>query len=105
MKENFEKLSEVEIRNVIKDAEKALKGREDKKRKEVLAQIKELAGSIGVSIEIKEGAKKLGRRGAKVAVKFRNPDNDAETWTGRGITPRWLKGLLDNGRDLSEFEV
>jgi len=105
MKENFEKLSEGELRSVIKDAEKALKGREDKKRKDVMVQIKELAASIGVTVEIKEGAKKSGRRGAKVAVKYRNPDNSAETWTGRGITPRWLKELLDNGRDLSEFDV
>ena len=105
MKENFEKLSEIELRSVIKDAEKALKGREDKKRKETIAKIKELAASAGIGVEIKEGAKKSGRRGMKVPVKYINPENSEQTWTGRGITPRWLRELLDSGRDLSEFEV
>jgi DNA-binding protein H-NS len=30
-----------------------------------------------------------GARGA-VAPKYRNPDNPAETWAGRGLKPRWL---------------
>src|SRR5580692_6138667 len=37
------------------------------------------------------GAKGMrgGLRGS-VAPKYRNPDNPAETWAGRGLKPRWL---------------
>ena len=31
-----------------------------------------------------------GGKGGKVAPKYRNPKNPAETWTGRGRMPRWM---------------
>jgi DNA-binding protein H-NS len=45
------------------------------------------------------------RKGIKVSIKYRNPDNQGQTWTGRGRQPRWLAGLLVAGRKLSDFEV
>ncbi len=54
-------------------------------------------------------AKKPGRKAAaprsagKVAVKYR--DGDGNTWTGRGLQPRWLKAALAAGRKLDDFRV
>jgi DNA-binding protein H-NS len=51
---------------------------------------------------------KVGRRsrkGVKVPVKYRNPNNPNETWTGRGRQPRWLVALLTMGHRLEEFLV
>ncbi len=45
------------------------------------------------------------RKGAKVAIKYRNPANPDQTWTGRGRQPRWLSGLLAAGRKRSDFDV
>lgn len=36
-------------------------------------------------------------------VKFRGPSG--ETWSGRGLTPRWLSALLSQGRTKEEFAV
>jgi DNA-binding protein H-NS len=36
-------------------------------------------------------------KGTKVAPKFRNPANSAQTWTGRGKMPLWVKALSDAG--------
>ncbi|PHM21878.1 MAG: histone family protein nucleoid-structuring protein H-NS [Curvibacter sp. PD_MW3] len=33
----------------------------------------------------------------KVAPKFRNPANPAQTWTGRGISPKWVADLKAAG--------
>ena len=41
----------------------------------------------------------------KVEAKFRNPDNPADTWSGRGKTPRWLARLIATGRKLDEFRI
>ncbi|MDQ3617688.1 MAG: H-NS histone family protein [Pseudomonadota bacterium] len=41
----------------------------------------------------------------KVAPKYRNPDNSAETWTGRGKQPRWLAAQTSAGRGLDEFLI
>lgn len=38
-----------------------------------------------------------------VPVKFRGPNG--ETWSGRGLTPRWLSALLGQGRTRDEFSV
>ena len=38
-------------------------------------------------------------------VKYRNPDNPVQTWTGTGRQPAWVKEALANGRTLAEFAV
>ena len=45
-----------------------------------------------------------GLRGA-VAPKYRNPENPAETWAGRGLKPRWLAAALKSGKKLEEFSI
>ena len=45
-----------------------------------------------------------GLRGA-VAPKYRNPDNPAETWAGRGLKPRWLAAAMKAGKKLEDFSI
>lgn len=101
----YQNLSEHELQVLIDNAEKALKNKQANKRKEILAQIKELAASIDVVVEIHEPEKKSARKGAKVAIKYRHPDDHGKTWTGRGVAPKWMQELLASGRNRSEFEV
>ncbi|MCK9619879.1 MAG: H-NS histone family protein [Methylobacter sp.] len=101
----YQNLSEHELQAVIENAEKALKNKQANKRKEVIAQIKELAASIDVSVEIHEPEKASTRKGSKVAIKYRHPDDLNKTWTGRGVAPKWMQELLSAGHDRSEFEV
>lgn len=101
----YQNLSERELQAVIENAEKALKDKQANKRKEVIAQIKELAASIDVIVDIHETEKKSARKGAKVAIKYRHPDDRSKTWTGRGVAPKWMQELLSAGHDRSEFEV
>lgn len=105
MKSNFSELSESELASMIDSAQKALKERQENKRKEVIAKIKELAGSIGVGVDITEGGKPAGRKGSKVPIKYQNPGNLSQKWTGRGMKPKWLQTLIDQGHDIKEFEV
>lgn len=42
--------------------------------------------------------------GKKVAPKYRNPAT-GDTWTGRGLKPKWLAAALASGRALSEFAL
>ncbi|MEY4719171.1 MAG: hypothetical protein RL563_1789 [Pseudomonadota bacterium] len=102
---DFNNLSDMELQDFIANAEKALKERQVSKRKEVLAQIRDLAASIGVAIEIHEGDKKSQRVASKVAARYRNPADSLQTWTGRGLAPKWMQELLAAGHDKSEFEI
>jgi DNA-binding protein H-NS len=45
-----------------------------------------------------------GLRGA-VAPKYRNPENPAETWAGRGLKPRWLETAIKSGKKLEDFSI
>jgi DNA-binding protein H-NS len=52
------------------------------------------------------GARDVGvRRGGAVAAKYRNPDNPAETWAGRGLKPRWLTAAMKGGKKLEDFLI
>ena len=41
----------------------------------------------------------------KVAVKFANPADKSETWTGRGRMPRWLAAKVKGGAKLDQFAL
>ena len=45
-----------------------------------------------------------GTRGA-VAPKYRNPENPAETWAGRGLKPRWLTAAIKGGKKIEDFAI
>jgi len=38
-----------------------------------------------------------------VAAKYRGPNG--ETWSGRGLTPRWLSNLVEQGQSKESFAV
>jgi len=101
----YSNLSESELQAVIENAENALKQKKTKKRKEVISQIKELAASIGVSVSINEDSAAVVKTVKKVAAKYRNPDDYSQTWTGRGVSPKWMQALIKAGRDKSEFLI
>ena len=41
---------------------------------------------------------------SKVAIKYRNASS-GETWTGRGLQPKWLKAALASGAKIEDFLV
>ena len=47
------------------------------------------------------GAKKVV--GKPVAAKFRGPNG--ETWSGRGLSPRWLTTLVEQGASRDDFAI
>ena len=94
--------SQEELLALIAEAQTHLVALKRTKYKEVIAQIKELSASIGVTIDIREASKATS---AKIPAKFRNPDNYSQTWTGRGLAPKWLKALIASGRDKNEFLI
>jgi DNA-binding protein H-NS len=37
--------------------------------------------------------------------RYRDPANPFNTWSGRGKRPDWLRAYLDQGAQLSDFEI
>jgi DNA-binding protein H-NS len=71
----------------------------EKARKEAI----KLAKAHGLTLMelFGEGPKRKG----SIRVKYRDPQNRANTWTGRGRMPRWLAEAIKAGRAREEFLV
>ena len=46
---------------------------------------------------------KVSRKGSKVAPKYRGPGG--ETWSGRGLQPRWLTAAVKDGKNVQDFLI
>jgi len=100
----YEDLSTEELEAIIDNAHNALKDKQAVVKKEAIAKMKKLAASIGVNIEIHEDRKTI-KKGKKVDPKYRNPNDPDQTWTGRGVMPKWIKELIDGGADKNDFLI
>jgi DNA-binding protein H-NS len=95
------KLSLDDLKALAQDVEVEIVGRREAERSRVLSQMRELAGSLGMSLEdVIRGEK--GKGGA-VAAKYRNPDNPDLTWSGRGKRPAWVNEALASGKTLEDL--
>jgi DNA-binding protein H-NS len=91
--------TETELTVMIGDAEKALQTKRAEQRQSVMAQIRDLAASIGATVTF--GILKPAQSGK--GIKYR--DGKGNTWTGRGEKPKWLREALEAGRSVEEFAV
>src|SRR5262245_53529594 len=52
------------------------------------------------------GARASKLAGRKLKPKYRNPANKSETWSGRGLRPRWLTTAMKaTGKKLETFAI
>lgn len=70
----------------------------------VIAQIKELATSIGITVNVIDD-KPSKRKSSGVPAKYKTPNNPADQWIGRGLVPKWLKALINVGHNKDEFLI
>ena len=93
----LEKMSDAELGELAVAVAQEQERRQEAKRKEALAQIKELAAGLGMTV--KELLASQGKWGAgpKGEPKYRNPDNPDQTWTGKGTRPGWFVAALARG--------
>ncbi|WP_374673579.1 H-NS family nucleoid-associated regulatory protein [Ideonella sp.] len=76
-------------------------------RADAIAKVKALMAEYGLT------AADLAGRGPvapkpdgvkKVAAKYRDPAT-GQTWTGRGLKPKWLQAALGAGKSLDDFTI
>lgn len=101
----------------IEDVIKQLNTMADVKRKAeysvVYGEFQERVVALGfatvqdfiVAIEAQGIIKPSRTQRRKVKIRYRDPDNTKDTWTGRGKQPNWLQAHIANGRSIEEFEV
>ena len=93
-----------ELDRKISEAQRAAKS-------DAIAKVKALMTENGLTMaDLQFGKSEGGGRrtsaaaGRKVAPKYRN-ESTGETWTGRGLKPKWLQAALAQGKSLQDFAV
>jgi DNA-binding protein H-NS len=94
-----ESMSYAELAELRARVDRLMVERKNEARTELREKIANLAKAEGMSLEDVLGAKKgKGRGKGAVAIKYRDPSNPANTWTGRGRMPRWMVAATKGGK-------
>jgi DNA-binding protein H-NS len=89
-----------DLRTLREKVDAAIAERQVGERAELKRKVQEMAGKAGFSVAELFGTAR-GKKGVS-PVKYRNPANQDETWTGRGRKPNWI---VKAGGDIERFKV
>jgi DNA-binding protein H-NS len=87
--------------------EREIEQTKQQERSAAIAKVRALMAEFGLSVadlSAKSAGKSAGKVGAKVAPKYRNQAT-GETWSGRGLQPKWLKAAIATGRKAEDFAL
>jgi DNA-binding protein H-NS len=109
---DWSEFTDEEIERFISELEAERKKRGEEKRRALKEQIKSMAKEHGISLaelfpqagRDKSQRKEKHKRGDQT-VKYRNPTEPSQTWTGNGRKPAWLVEALASGKTLEDFKV
>src|SRR6185295_20189837 len=103
---DLSKLSIEELESLAKDIQTEVTNRREAERQRVLGQMRELAASLGLTLEevVRLERSNKGSTGGGQA-KYRHPNDPSLTWSGRGKRPAWVNEALAAGKSLDDFAV
>ncbi len=96
-----------ELNALVEKVKREIAHKERSRLQEVRDQIQQLASGLNMSVEDllsydlkkKKPVKTIGK------IKYRNPANPDQTWTGRGKQPNWLRDSLERGMNKEDFAI
>ena len=107
-RKELEKLR-TEVEKALKTAEardlRAAKKAAEKAASEFGFSLTQLSGSAPTEEKPKRKYKKRKTPKDKGVAKYCNPDNPAQTWTGKGRQPNWFKAAMEKGIDPGNLEI
>jgi DNA-binding protein H-NS len=121
--DDLENMSEPDLRQLIQNAQQVLDKRIAARTEETLREIRRMAEEIGLEVQVTKKGETVGTDGTKrgrkkavpdeeaekprrtVAPKYRNPENPAETWTGRGREPKWFQAARARGLSKQDMVI
>lgn len=99
----LDKMSYAELRKLQERIEVAIAAKRVEDAATTKEQLRAMAEKAGFSL-----SELFGKRGAKKSsgeVRYRNPKDTSQTWTGRGRKPNWLVDAVKKGAKMESFGV
>jgi DNA-binding protein H-NS len=102
MTKRLEQMSYRELQQLSTRVNKAMATAQDRERVALREKMESLVSNAGFRIGDLFGR---GGKGRTVAVKYANPDDPSQTWTGRGRQPKWLVAKIKAGNKIDRFLI
>lgn len=107
---DYDELDMQQLQDIQQKVQTAMSKRKREHINTVYQQIIEIVKSNGLTLEevidfSQKKSKKVDAPKRQVAAKYRHPDNEALTWTGRGKQPRWISDALGSGFTLEALTI
>lgn len=93
-----------ELKDLKARVSRAIASFDERRRKEVIAELEEAAKAHGFTLSELTGLR-VGRKRAASTVTYANPSNPAQTWNGRGRKPGWFIAALEGGASAESLKV
>jgi DNA-binding protein H-NS len=98
---NLEKMSYADLAKMESRIGQLKAHKQNAERAELRQKVIDMVRSAGFDINELFG-KGPRAKGGKVAPKYRDPQNPANTWTGRGRMPRWMAAATKGAKARKE---
>lgn len=112
---NFDNMTRAELIELRDQLDNAIASASERERQEAIKAVEDLARKHGFSLselvsdggDARSGRTKRRGRAAPGSshVKYRNPENTSQTWSGRGRRPVWFSDALASGRAQTDMEA
>ncbi len=100
---DLDSLNVDELRAITENAQQLIAKKQHQRLYDAYMQFEKIAEESNSTIEeILKAGETLEK---KRSIKYRNTNNNEETWTGRGRKPTWLVDALAAGRKLEDFAI
>jgi DNA-binding protein H-NS len=99
---NPENMSYAELNKFGAQVDRLMAAKRSASRAELRNKIAKLAKAGGIRLEDVMGGRGRGRGKGSVAIKYRDPANPQNVWTGRGRMPRWMVAAMKGGKAKKE---
>ncbi len=101
---NLSRYSFKDLVDLKAEVERELEAKRVEARERLLGEMKARAEEEGLSLDEVVGSRGNGRA-RRPTVKYRNPLDPSQTWSGRGRRPGWLEAALKDGTSLESLRV
>ena len=101
---NLETFSEDELNELGRLIDKERKNRDKNRVKDAQAEMRRVAQKYGLTPEEAMTGAQTKKKGT-VAPKYRHPEDESKTWTGRGRAPKWVTEWEANGGSRDDLLI
>lgn len=97
---NLDSLTLQELLEIQKQLPTLIAQRKEEVRKDVLQRASQLAAKHGLTLD-----DLVGKARRRPAIKYANPEDVTQVWSGVGSRPKWVREWLASGRTLDELKI